>query len=55
MQIVHNGDYLLEMSNLVIWEKYEKYFKMFSAEKFTQSAKCYMINSATVSETQHQI
>ena len=28
-----------EMSNPVIWEKQEKYFKMSSAENFTQNAK----------------
>ena len=39
MQIVSIGDNLHEMSNLVFWEKLEKYFKMSSAENFTQSAK----------------
>ena len=39
MQIVSLGDNLHEMSNPVFWEKYEKYFKMPSAENFTQSAK----------------
>ena len=39
MQIVSLGDNLHEMSNSVFWEKYEKYFKMSSAENFTQSAK----------------
>ena len=39
MQIVSLGDNLHEMSNSVFWEKYEKYFKMLSAENFTQSAK----------------
>ena len=28
-----------EMSNPVFWEKKEKYFKVLSAENFTQSAK----------------
>ena len=32
-------DSLREMSNLVIWENYEKYFKIPSAENFTQRAK----------------
>ena len=39
MQIVSWGDNLHEMSNPVFWEKQEKYFKMLSAENFTQSAK----------------
>ena len=39
MQIVSLGDNLHEMSNPVFWEKYGKYFKMSSAENFTQSAK----------------
>ena len=39
MQIVSLGDNLHEMSNPVFWEKYKKYFKMSSAENFTQSAK----------------
>ena len=38
MQIVSWGDNLHEMSNPVFWEKQEKYFKMLSAENFTQSA-----------------
>ena len=36
MQIVSLGDNLHEMSYPVFWEKY---FKMSSAENFTQSAK----------------
>ena len=36
MQIVSN---LHEMTKLVLWGKQEKYFKMASAEIFTQSAK----------------
>ena len=39
MQIVSWGDNLHEKSNPVFWEKQEKYFKMLSAENFTQSAK----------------
>ena len=39
MQTVSNGDSLHEMSNPVFSEKEEKYFKMSSAENFTQSAK----------------
>ena len=39
MQIVLNGGNLHEMSNPVFWEKQEKYFKMSSAEFFTQDAK----------------
>ena len=39
MQIVSLGDNLHEMSYPVFWEKWEKYFKMSSAENFTQSAK----------------
>ena len=40
MQIVSNGDNLHGMSNPVFWEKGTKiYFKMSSAEKFSQSAK----------------
>ena len=38
MQIVSIGDNLHVMSKPVLWEKYDKYFKM-SAEIFTQSAK----------------
>ena len=38
MQIISLGDNLYEMSNPVCWEKLEKYFKMSSAENFTQSA-----------------
>ena len=34
------GDNLHEMSNPVFWEKLEKYFKMMSAENFSQCAKC---------------
>ena len=40
MQIVFIGD-SLRVSNPVSWEKLEKYFKMLSAENFTQCAKCY--------------
>ena len=36
MQIVSNGDNLHDMSKPVFWEKY---FKMLTAEIFTQSAK----------------
>ena len=40
MQIVSLGDNLHEMSYPVFWEKNKKkYFKMSSAENFTQSAK----------------
>ena len=39
MQIVFNNDNLHEWSNPVSWEKYKKYFKMLSAEDFTQSAE----------------
>ena len=39
MQIVSWGDNLHEMSYPVFWEKQEKYFKMSSAQNFTQSAK----------------
>ena len=39
MQIVSLGDNLHEMSSPVFWEKSEKYFKMSSAENFTQTAK----------------
>ena len=38
MQIVAFGDNLLETSNLIFCEKYEKYFKMLSAG-FSQQAK----------------
>ena len=41
MQIVSDGDNLHEMSKSVFWEKLEKYFKMSSAEIFTQSVKPY--------------
>ena len=34
-------DNLHEMSNPVFWQKEEKYFKILSAENFTQHAKCY--------------
>ena len=37
MQIVRIGDNLYEISNTISWEKYQKYFKMSSAEHFTQS------------------
>ena len=40
MQVVSTGDNLHEMSKPVFWEKQEKYFKMLSAENFTQRAKC---------------
>ena len=39
MQIVSKGDNLHEMSNPVSWEKKEKYFNMFTAENFIESAK----------------
>ena len=39
MQIVSTGDNLHEVSKTVLWEKYEKYFKVSSAENFTQGAK----------------
>ena len=39
MQIVSNGDNLNEMSKPVFWENKVKYFKMSSAEDFTQGAK----------------
>ena len=39
MQIVSWGDNLHEMSNPVFWGKKDKYFKLLSAENFTQSAK----------------
>ena len=39
MQIISSlGDNLHVLSYPVFWEKYEKYFKMSSAENFTQSA-----------------
>ena len=38
MKIVSLGDSLHEMSNLIFWENLEKYFKMSSAENFTQQA-----------------
>ena len=38
MQIVSNGGNLRELSKPVFWES-EKYFNMWSAENFTQSAK----------------
>ena len=40
MQIVSIGDNLHEMSNQFSKKNKEKYFKMLSAEIFTQSAKC---------------
>ena len=40
MQIVSSGDNLHEMSNLIFWDKQEKYFKMSSAEIITQHAQC---------------
>ena len=40
MQDVSIGDNLHERSKSVFWENEEKYFKMWSAENFTQSAKC---------------
>ena len=40
MQIFSLGDNSHEMSNPVFWEKQENYFKMSSAEFFTQHAKC---------------
>ena len=39
MQIFSIGDSLYDMLNPVFWEKLRKYFKMSSAEIFTQSAK----------------
>ena len=39
MQTVSIRENLHEMSNPVSWEKYEKCFKMSSAETFTQNAK----------------
>ena len=42
MQIVSNGDNLHEMSNPIFREKQEKYFKLVSAENFTQSVKSYL-------------
>ena len=39
MQSVSLGDNLHEMSKPTFWEKEEKYFKMLSAEIFTQHAK----------------
>ena len=39
MQIVSNGDNLHEMTNTVVLEEYEKYFKMSSAAYFTQHAQ----------------
>ena len=44
MQIISSGDNLHEMSNLVFWEKQQKYvyFKMPSAEIFTQHAEHYI-------------
>ena len=39
MQIFSIGENLHEKTKLVFWEKYEKYFKMVSAEIFTKSAK----------------
>ena len=43
MQIVSLGDNLHAMSNQIFWKKYEKYFKMSSAEILTQYAKIYNI------------
>ena len=40
MQIVSTGDNLHKVSYLIFQEKLEKYFKMSSAENFTQNAKC---------------
>ena len=39
MQILTNGDNLHEITNSVFWENQEKYFKISSAENFTQSAE----------------
>ena len=39
MQIVSIGDNLHKMPYPVSWENKKKYFKMLSAESFTQSAK----------------
>ena len=38
-KVFPNGENLHEMSNPVFWKKLEKYFKMSSAEIFTQRAK----------------
>ena len=43
MQTVSLGDNLHEMLNQIFWKKYEKYFKMSSAEILTQYAKIYNI------------
>ena len=39
MQAVSSGDSLHEISNPIFWEKWEKHFKMFSAEIFTQTVE----------------
>ena len=39
MQIVSLGDNLHEMSKPIFWKKIRKYFKILSAEVFTQNAK----------------
>ena len=41
MQIISSGDNLHEMSKPIFWKKEDKkkYFKMLSAEIFTQSSK----------------
>ena len=48
MQIVSNGDNLYEMSNSVFWKNKKKYFKMSSAENFTQIAKRKCLTVSTV-------
>ena len=47
MLIVSIGDNLHEMSNPLFWEKKETYFKISSAEIFTQHAKCQNGSSST--------
>ena len=39
MQMVSNGDNLHGMLSPVLWENLENYFKMLSADNFTQSPK----------------
>ena len=45
MQTVSNGDNWHEMSDPVFWENY---FKMSSAENFTQSAKRYFLENPQI-------
>ena len=40
MQTASLGDTLHAMSNLILWEKYNKKIKMSSGAIFTQLAKC---------------